>query len=120
MFFPHDSRFSFQSGNGHRLFSLSTSCRKIIKAFLVYKEISFEKVHSMSYLLDICEKQDSRFSEIRDKAEELAPYAVEVRYPGNLLEIPVAEAMESLRDMDIVIGFIRELLPRDMMDILSE
>jgi HEPN domain-containing protein len=101
-------------------FHCQQAVEKSLKTFLVYKGISFEKVHSMSYLLDICEKQDSRFSEIRDKAEELAPYAVEVRYPGNLLEIPVAEAMESLKNMDIIIEFTKKLLPLDLVKILSD
>jgi HEPN domain-containing protein len=100
-------------------FHCQQAVEKSLKAFLVYSRVSFEKVHSLTYLLDICEKTDPGFVTIREKTEALAPYAVEVRYPGNFLEISVTEAIDSLRDMDIIIKFIRELLPQELMEIIS-
>jgi HEPN domain-containing protein len=95
-------------------FHCQQSVEKTLKALLVFFGVSFEKVHSLSYLLDICEKQESRIATIRDKAERLAPYAVEVRYPGNFVEVTLAEAIDSLRDAEDVIKFVREILPQNL------
>jgi len=79
---------------GHDPPVLETACfhcqqtvEKVLKAFLVWKAVPFEKVHSLTYLLDLCEGQDPGYTSIRDRAETLAPYAVEVRYPGEAREI---------------------------------
>ena len=48
---------------------------KALKAFLVWKVITFEKVHSLSFLLDLCERQDHGYGSIQEKTETLAPYA---------------------------------------------
>src|SRR5215470_16761949 len=88
---------------GHDPPVLETACfhcqqtvEKVLKAFLVWKAIRFEKVHSLIYLLDLCEGQDPRYTSIRDRAETLAPYAVEVRYPGEARESNLAEAEAAL------------------------
>ena len=95
-------------------FHSQQAVEKTLKAFLVYFGVSFEKVHSLSYLLDMCEKQEPRIVTIRDKAERLAPYAVEVRYPGTFVEVNLAEALDSLRDAEDVIKFVREILPQNL------
>ena len=71
---------------GHDPPVLETACfhcqqtvEKVLKAFLVWQAVPFEKVHSLPYLLDLCEGQDSGYTSLRDRAETLAPYAVEVR-----------------------------------------
>jgi len=87
---------------------------KVLKAFLVWKAVPFEKVHSLTYLLDLCEGQDPGYTSIRDRAETLAPYAVEVRYPGEAREISQAEAAEALGTAEMVWKFVLNLLPSDM------
>jgi HEPN domain-containing protein len=71
-------------------FHCQQSVEKALKAFLVWKTIPFEKVHSLSYLLDLCERQDPGFSHIRERAETLAAYAVEVRYPSDIMEVSLS------------------------------
>ena len=97
---------------------LETSCfhcqqvvEKVLKAFLVWKGIPFEKVHNLTYLLDLCEVQEPGFASLRDKAEVLTPYAVEVRYPGKDMEISQEEAQEVLATSEAVWNFILSLIP---------
>jgi HEPN domain-containing protein len=39
-------------------FHCQQPAEKVLKAFLVWKAARFEKVHSLTYLLDFCEGQD--------------------------------------------------------------
>lgn len=92
-------------------FHCQQAVEKALKCFLVWKSISFERVHSLTYLLDLCETQESGFAALRDKAETLAPYAVEVRYPGKDIQIPADEAREVLATTEAIWNFILDLLP---------
>lgn len=71
----------------------------------------FEKVHSLVYLLDLCEVQEPGFAFLRDMAETLAPYAVEVRYPGEVIEISQEEAQSALATAEAMWSFILNLIP---------
>ena len=68
----------------------------------------------------MCEKQESRIAAIRDKAERLAPFAVEVRYVGNFVDISLPEAMDSLSDAEDVIKLIREMAPLELFKNIGE
>ena len=92
-------------------FHCQQTVEKALKAFLVWKTVPFEKVHSLTYLLDLCEAQEPGFASLRDKAETLAPYAVEVRYPGEVMEISQEEAQEALATAEAVWNFILNLIP---------
>jgi len=92
-------------------FHCQQTVEKALKAFLVWKAVPFEKVHSLTYLLDLCETQEPGFASLRDKAEALAPYAVEVRYPGEVMEISQEEAQKSLATAETMWNFILNLIP---------
>jgi len=97
-------------------FHCQQAVEKTLKAYLVWKSIPFEKVHSLTYLLDLCEASEPGFATIRERAEALAPYAVEVRYPGELAEITVEEAREALDAAREVWAFVLGLLPPEVVD----
>ena len=54
-------------------FHCQQTVENVLKAFLVWQAVPFEKVHSLPYLLDLCEGQDPGYTSIRDRAETLAP-----------------------------------------------
>jgi HEPN domain-containing protein len=99
---------------GHDPPVLETACfhcqqtvEKALKAFLVSKAVHFEKVHSLTYLLDLCEVQEPGFTSLRDMAETLAPYAIVSRImdrEGSLA--PFSGTVEFLRDADITFGIL--------------
>ena len=92
-------------------FHCQQAVEKALKAYLVWKAVPFEKVHSLSYLLDLCEVQGPGFGSLRDKTETLAPYAIEVRYPGGILEISLEEAQEAFATAEAMWNFILNIIP---------
>ena len=92
-------------------FHCQQAVENLLKAFLVWKAVYFEKVHSLPYLLDLCEVQESGFASLREKVEALAPYAVEIRYPGKVIEVSSKEAREALATAESVWDFVLSFLP---------
>ena len=43
-----------------------------------------------------CKKADTEFEDLRDVAEDITPYAVEIRYPDDFVDMPVGEVRESV------------------------
>jgi len=101
-------------------FHCHQAVEKILKAFLVLKAVRFEKVHSLSYLLDLCETEDSGFASLRKRLEVLAPFAVEVRYPGGVLEVSREEAQEALAAAEGAWSFVLNLLPDPLRSTFDE
>jgi HEPN domain-containing protein len=64
---------------------LSQQCaEKVLKGYLLFKDIEPQRVHNLIELCQICMKCDSTFSEILDACSDLTPYGVAVRYPNEL------------------------------------
>jgi len=93
------------------LFHCQQAVEKLLKGFLAWKSVQFEKVHSLTYLLDLCEKENPAFASMREQIETLAPFAVEIRYPGDILDITQEEAREIFKTVSSVWNFVFSLLP---------
>ncbi len=93
------------------MFHCQQAVEKTLKAFLVWKAVPFEKVHSLPYLLDLCEAEEPDLVSLRDSVEALSPFAVEIRYPGEVMEISLQEAVDALTTAQAVWDFVLELLP---------
>jgi len=75
-------------------FHAQQAVEKALKAFLVWHQVEFPKTHDMSLLLELCGSVDAGLAESLADAEELTPYGVDYRYPGE--QAPVArEAAEA-------------------------
>lgn len=94
-------------------FHCQQAVEKALKAFLVWKSISFEEVHSLTYLLDLCELQEPEFALLRNKIEGLAPYAVKIRYPTKSIIVTQEKAKESLMITESTWKFVCSLMPKD-------
>jgi HEPN domain-containing protein len=92
-------------------FHCQQAAEKALKAFLVWQSVQFDKVHSLAYLVDLCVSQEPRFGSLREQTESLTPYAVAVRYPGELLDIERAEAADALESARAIVDFVLSLLP---------
>ncbi|MCX6271557.1 MAG: HEPN domain-containing protein [Bacteroidetes bacterium] len=66
---------------------------KYFKAFLVFHDIDFKKVHDLDYLLTLCIGIDRSDLE-QIKLESLNDYGVSVRYPDDFFIFLFAEAMK--------------------------
>ena len=91
-------------------FHCQQTVEKSLKAFLVWKKIPFEKVHSLTYLMDLCESQESEFASFRDMAEKLESYAVLIRYPSEDMAISQKDADEALITAETTWSFIMTLI----------
>jgi HEPN domain-containing protein len=79
---------------------------KYLKAFLIYREVSFAYTHRIDLLLDDCKALAAWIDLLRD-AERLTPYAVFGRYPGSSGEVTKEDATEAIGLAEMVRDAIR-------------
>ncbi len=65
-------------------FHCQQAVEKALKAFLVYHNVPFAKVHDLRVLCRMCQSIDRAFEAFCDKPDALSRYAVRFRYPGTL------------------------------------
>lgn len=70
---------------------------KYVKAFLVLRGVDFPFTHNIARLLELCSERADWPDTIKD-AEELTPFAITARYPGD--DEPVSEP-EARRAIEI-------------------
>lgn len=94
------------------IYHCQQAAEKAVKGFLTLREISFEKTHDLAKLILQAARVEPRFSELKDEAEELTPYAVIYRYPGEQGFIePSSEALQSaLKAAERFVEFVRHHL----------
>ena len=80
------------------VFHVQQSAEKFLKALLIAKGLDFGRKHDLAYLREMA--QDSSLNVFADFFEQLAPYAVEVRYPGDFLPPTVDHAAQMLRQLE--------------------
>lgn len=105
--------------SGPAAFHCQQAAEKALKAFLVWRSVPFERVHSLVYLMDLCEQIEPGFAELREETETLSPYATAVRYPGDLPDISPEEACTALAAAEAVWSYALGLLPPGLRDSLS-
>jgi HEPN domain-containing protein len=101
-------------------FHCQQAVEKTLKALLVWVNVPFEKVHSLTYLLDLGEVEFPDLTFLRERVEELAPYAVEIRYPGGIPEISPDEAEQALDTAEAAWRFALDILPDELDPSLPE
>ena len=90
------------------------AAEKALKAFLTYHDIVFEKTHDLRVLLEQSISVEPAFEQWREVAEELTPYAVQFRYPGDVLEPSMSETEQALQHAQAFVDFILRLLPEEV------
>ena len=76
-------------------FHSQQAVEKLLKAFLITKNVEFGKTHNLEFLAELCGKEDEEFKEL--EVGNLSFYAVEVRYPDEFFIPSLDEAKECLR-----------------------
>jgi len=59
---------------------------KYFKAFLIFYQKEFPKIHHLDRLLELCLDVDNSFKELKDNVILLSDYYIETRYPGGWTE----------------------------------
>jgi HEPN domain-containing protein len=66
-------------------FHCQQAVEKYLKSYLIFKLIPFRFVHDLIYLLELIVPIDPDFETYFDNISELQSYAVEVRYPNEMI-----------------------------------
>jgi HEPN domain-containing protein len=78
-------------------FHAEQAAERLLKACLVRYQVEFPKTHNLGELLDLVDGPNPGLARSLRGATALNPYAVEVRYPGDLPEMTEADAREAVR-----------------------
>jgi HEPN domain-containing protein len=89
-------------------FHCQQCCEKYLKAFLVKYNVIFPKTHDLLELHKLCLSVDSTFALISGLLNQLNPYSVEFRYPGEIATLEEAKA--AAKAMKKVRHFVRSKL----------
>ena len=87
-----------------------------LKAYLVFHATDFPYTHNLSHLLDLCKGKAAWVERLRD-AEELSPYAISARYPGEEEEVTGEEARRAVDIAARVRETVRRALAEEGLEI---
>ncbi|MFH1048467.1 MAG: HEPN domain-containing protein [Patescibacteria group bacterium] len=65
-------------------FHCHQSVEKYLKAYLVFKNIHFEKIHHLWKLSKLCSSKDKEFLKLEEELKTLDAYYIESRYPPEI------------------------------------
>jgi HEPN domain-containing protein len=91
-------------------FHCQQTVEKLLKAFLTYHVVVFEKSHALIYLVDLCVSLDVAFKTLYPTAQNLTVYAVGIRYP-EFTEPTPDEAQDALDMARQTWDFVLQRLP---------
>lgn len=94
-------------------FHCRQAAEKILKAYLVYKNVPFETVHDLRLLCDRAAEFDEGFRQLREEAATLNRFAVLSRYPGEADPTP-AQAESALAMLRHIWQFVMERMPVEL------
>lgn len=95
-------------------FHAQQAAEKALKAYLTAHEIEFPFIHNIEKLVDICAGRDPSFRGLLGRAQELTPYAVELRYDAEFWPTEDEASRALALGMDVV-AFVRERLPKEFL-----
>ena len=76
-------------------FHCQQAVEKFLKGYLIYLEIGYQKTHELGELVAVCERKDKGIAHLKEEADKLTDYAVEIRYPDDYYEIHENDAKEA-------------------------
>ena len=83
-------------------FHCQQAAEKYFKAFLTWQQIEFPKTHDLGLLLGLIASTNSSLASSLAEVAVLNPYGVDIRYPGDNLEITRKDAAEAMHLADKV------------------
>ncbi|MEW6605925.1 MAG: HEPN domain-containing protein [bacterium] len=92
---------------------------KHLKAYLIFKRVDFPYTHNISRLLELCSQQASWPGQLQN-AEELTPFAITTRYPGEDEEVTKEEAFRAIDIATYVRQVVRTALLEEGMELSNK
>ncbi len=76
-------------------FHCQQAVEKYLKAYLTWVDVRVTKTHDLASILNLCVEKDKELEKLdRDKISKLTLYAVEVRYPEEIVETDPEEVKQ--------------------------
>ncbi len=91
-------------------FDAQQAAEKAVKAVLVHLGAEFPKTHDIRRLLDLAESWGLNVPEAVRLAEQLTPYATEIRYPGDFEPVSEEEFKKELALAEAVVLWTGDVL----------
>ncbi len=91
-------------------FHAQQAVEKLIKAYLVRHQVEFSKTHEIEALRDLLASIDQTLAVKLADADELTPYAVDYRYPGDAGDVSQGDAEGAVRLAEAVRVHVRGAL----------
>jgi len=96
------------------IYHCQQATEKIVKGWLVYHDLSFEKTHDLRLLVTMASEVEPKFTSWFDVAEQVTPYATAYRYPGEVLEPTEEEYLQAYKAAGKFYEFVCSLLPTEI------
>ncbi len=96
------------------IYHCQQTAEKVIKGWLVYHDLSFEKTHDLRLLVTMASEVEPKFTSWFDVAEQVSPYATAYRYPGETLEPTEEEYLQAYKAASEFYQFVCSLLPAEV------
>ncbi|MBM4425398.1 MAG: HEPN domain-containing protein [Chloroflexi bacterium] len=94
-------------------FHSQQAAEKSLKAYLIANDIDFPFIHNLEKLIELCAEHEEAFRTLKPMAQELTPYAVELRYDYEFW--PSAEtAQKALNSAIAIRAFVLERLSMEL------
>jgi HEPN domain-containing protein len=90
-------------------FHAQQAAEKCLKAYLIQRDIDFPFIHNLEKLVELCAEGEAAFATLKPIAQELTPYAVELRYDYEFWP-SVETAQKALTSATVIRGFVIERL----------
>ncbi|MCX5803195.1 MAG: HEPN domain-containing protein [Proteobacteria bacterium] len=102
------------SGCPYRLIAYHAQqcAEKYLKAYLVFHLVDFPYTHNISHLLELCSEKTDWLKKL-GSAEELTPYAITARYPGEDEKVTKKEAIRAINLAADVRRVVRKALSNE-------
>lgn len=97
-------------------FHFQQAVEKLLKAWLIWSEVSFKPTHNIELLLSSCEQTNPSFTQLR-AAESLTPYAVEIRYADDFYVPTTAEMNEASAIAQSVENHVIDMFVKSGLDL---
>jgi len=85
-------------------FHCQQAIEKLLKSFLIYKEVGYPFTHNLEYLLKKCKEIDSDFGSL--DMGDLTDYAVDIRYGEDFIVPTVKETKDAYKKAIEIKGFV--------------
>ncbi len=96
-------------------FHAQQAAERLLKAYLIERDVDFPFTHNLSRLIALCRQQDATFDSLTPLATILTPYAVELRYDSEFWPEPDV-AREARGAVLAIKGFVLQRLSVDLQD----